>query len=125
MAGRKNSLVKFQTITSGDMSQATLTSAVTNIEYLDNIGIQLNWTGTPTGTFSVEISMDYSQDQLGNVTNAGNWIAVTLSPAITASGSADQAYIDLNQLSAPWIRTKYTKTSSTGTLNAFICGKMI
>lgn len=124
MSGKRNSLLKYQTISSGDMS-GNLTSAVTQIEYLDNIGIQLNFTGTPTGTFSVQVSIDYAQDSLGNVTNIGNWIAVTLSAAATASGSANQIYIDLNELSAPWIRCIYTRTSGSGTLNAFICGKML
>lgn len=125
MSGRKNRLVKFKTISSGDMSQATVTSSVTNIQGLDNIGIQLNFTGSPVGTFSIQVSMDYAQDNYGNVTDAGNWVGLTLSPNPAAEGSANQIYIDLNQLSSPWIRVKYTKTSGTGTLNAFIAGKMV
>jgi hypothetical protein len=101
-----------------------LTSAVTNIEFLDNIGVQFNFTGTPTGTFQVQVSADYSQDQQGNVLNAGNWIGL-LSVLPTASGSADSAYVDLNQLSAPWIRAIYTRTSGTGTLNAYIVAKQV
>lgn len=124
MSGRKNSLPKFQIITAGNMS-GNLMSSVTNIEYMDNIGIQLNFTGTPTGTFAVQVSIDYVQDAQGNVTNAGNWIALSLTPAPTAAGSANQIYIDINQLSAPWIRTIYTAGSSTGTLNAFVTAKMI
>ncbi len=125
MSGRKNALLKFQTITAGDMSLASITSQVTNIQFLDNIGVQLNFTGSPVGTFAVQISADHAQDAEGNVTVAGNWIALTLSPAPVASGSSNSIYIDMQQLSAPWIRVVYTKTSGTGTLNAFICAKMI
>lgn len=125
MSGRKNTLPKYQIITSGDMSQATVTSAVTNIEYMDNIGIQLNWTGTAVGTFAVQVSIDHAQDQNGNVSVAGNWIALTLSPSPAAAGASNQIYIDITQTSAPWIRVVYTKGSSTGTLNAFISGKML
>lgn len=107
------------------MSQASITSSVMNIQYHDNIGIQLNWTGSPTGTFAVQVSADHAQDQNGNVTVAGNWIAVTLDPAIAATGGADVAYIDLNQLSAPWMRVVYTKTSGTGTLNGFVTAKTV
>lgn len=126
MSGRKNNLRKFKNISSGDMSAASITSLVTNIQWLDNVGIQLNWTGTsPVGTVSVEVSADYEQDDQGNVTNAGNWVAITLSPTPSVSGNSGSIYLDLNQLSAPWIRTKYTKVSGIGTLNSFITGKQV
>lgn len=107
---------------------STITSSVSNIQNLDNIGIQLNFTGTPNGTFFVQVSADYAQQVMGGVavvTNAGNWITVTLPTTPVASGSANQIYIDLNQLSAPWIRVQYTNTSGTGTLNAFITAKSL
>lgn len=121
----KNTLLKFQTITSGAMSTASLTSLVTNIRNLDNIVVQLNFTGTPTGTFAVQVSADYAQDSLGNVTNTGNWVPLLLAPAPIASGAAGQIIISLVELPAPYIRVVYTKTSGTGTLNAFITGKAI
>lgn len=104
---------------------ANVTSAVTNIQFLDNIGVQFNFTGTPTGTFSVEISADYEQDTNGNVTNAGNWVSLVLSPIPAAAGAADSIYIDITQISAPWVRAKYTRTSGTGTLNGFITAKQV
>jgi hypothetical protein len=122
---RKNVLDNFQNIVNGDMSQASITSVVTQIKYLDNIGIGLNWTGTPTGTFAVQVSADYQQSSQGVVTNVGKWTPLTLSPAIAASGSADNAYIDITQTSAPFIRVVYTKTGGTGTLNSYIVGKEV
>ena|ERR1035437_779912 len=123
---RKGNLKRFKTIANGNMS-GSLISPVTAIEFMDNIGYQLNFTGSPVGNFQVQVSMDYDQDNNGNVLNAGNWIAVTLSNnsinAATSLGSP--IYIDLNQLSAPWIRVAYNYTSGSGTLNAFICGKMV
>lgn len=124
MAGRKSNLKRFQIISAGDMSQSSITSAVTNIEFMDNIGIQLNWTGSPSGTFAIQVSLDYDQDNNGNVINAGNWVSVTLTPTPDTSVSPP-IYIDMNQLSSPWIRVVYTKVSGTGTLNAFIAGKMV
>jgi len=123
--GRKDVLKIYQVITNGDMSQATLTSKVTGIQYMDNIPIQLNFTGTPTGTFAVQGSLDYSQDFQGNVTSVGNWVPLVLSPSPAATGAAGSILLDLNQLSFPWIRVVYTKTSGTGTLNAFVGGKML
>lgn len=125
MSSRKNNLLKFPIITAGDMSLSSLTSTVTNIQYLDNVCIQLNFTGTPTGTFEVQVSLDHAQDSNGNVTVAGNWTALTLDPSPSASGSGSTTFIDINQTSAPWIRVVYTKTSGTGTLNAFIGAKVL
>lgn len=125
MSGRKSNLRQYRTITDGNMGSATLTSLVTNIQRLDNIGIQINFAGTPTGTFDVQVSADYAQDEFGNVTNVGNWISLDLTPSPAASGSASQIYIDIAGLSAPWIRVKYTRTSGTGTLNTYVTGKML
>lgn len=122
---RKNTLLKFHNIIAGDMSAASITSAVTNIQFLDNIGVQFNFTGTPNGTFAVQVSADYAQDSNGNVQVAGNWIPVTLPSTPVAAGAAGQVYIDLNQLSSPWIRIVYTKVSGTGVLDGFITGKEI
>lgn len=131
---RKNNLLKFQTITAGDMSAASITSAVTNIQFLDNIGLQLNFSGSPVGLFQVQISADYAQDNEGNVQDPGNWVPMVLtylvgstfvSATTVPTSSGSPIALDLNQLSFPWIRVVYTKTSGTGTLNAFITCKMV
>ena len=124
MSGRKSKLPKYQIVTNGDMSQAQIISDVTNVELLDAIGIQLNWSGAPVGTFEIQISSDYEKDSQGNVINAGNWIPLDFSPAAeTVLGSP--IFVDIAITAAPWIRTVYTRTSGSGTLNAFITAKMI
>lgn len=131
---KKSNLPVFQTVTAGDMSTASITSAVTNIQILDDIGVQLNWTGSPVGNFRVQISADHAQDINGNVTVAGNWTPLTLTywdgaawatsvDIPTSLGSP--IYFDMALLSAPWIRVLYTKTSGTGTLSAFITAKVL
>jgi hypothetical protein len=126
MSGRKSNLKRFKTITSGDMS-GSLTSAITAIEFMDNIGYQISFSGAPVGNFQVQVSMDYDQDINGNVIHAGEWIAIPLSNGSidvpTSLGSP--IYIDLNQLTAPWIKLVYTRTSGSGTCNTFISGKMV
>jgi hypothetical protein len=101
----------------------SITSDPVEIKNQDNIGIQLHWTGAPVGAFDIEISSNYREDMEGNVQNAGNWVTLPLSPAITASGSADDAYIDLNQMSAMYMRIVYTRTSGTGSLDAYVVAK--
>lgn len=125
---RKSNLKRYKMVTAGDMSTASITSPVTNIEWLDNIGVQLNWTGSPVGNFQVQVSMDYDQDINGNVINAGNWVAILLQPANSVNAPTSLGspiYIDLNQLSAPWIRVVYARTSGSGSLNAFITAKVV
>ena len=117
-----NLLAPFKILKAVSMG-ANITSDAVEVKLQDNVGVQLNWIGTPTGVFSVEVSMDYNEDINGNITNQGNWISLPLSPPIAASGAADVAYIDLNQLSASYIRVKYTRTSGTGTLDCFVTAK--
>ncbi len=109
MSGRKNFLAPFDIFTA-DAMVGTLTSPPTNIQHLDDIGIQLVWTGNGEGTFDIQVSATYEQDTNGNVTNPGTWTSLTLSPSITAAGTPDSAYIDITQHSAPWIRTVFTDT---------------
>lgn len=120
----KNFLPPNLIVDDGDMTQATITSDVTDIRYLDNISIQCIFTGTPTGSFALEGSLDYYKIN-GAVQNTGTWTPITLSSTPAASGSAGNILLDLNQLSFPYIRIVYTKTSGTGTLNVYISGKAI
>jgi hypothetical protein len=109
-----------------NVSMATsFTSAAVKIEYQDNVGFQLDWTGTPVGTFSFQISSNHTQDYLGNSVNAGNWITLPVTPAITATGTANDAYVDLNQMSAFYTRFVYTATSGTGVLQGLVVAKGI
>jgi hypothetical protein len=125
MSARKNVLAPHNIITAGSMSGA-LTSDATSIQYMDNICIELVWTGTPTGTFSIEGSLTYQTNSVGTgVSNAGTWVPITLTPPPAATGSAGSILLDLNQLSFPYIRVKYSPTSGSGTLTATIGGKQL
>ena len=131
---RKNVLTQYQIITNASMS-STVTSAVTNIQFLDNIGLQLNWTGSPTGNFAAQVSADYAIDIVTNtILSSGNWApillnywngsSVTTAPSIPASVGSP-IYLDLNQLSAPYIRVVFTSSSGSGTANGYITSKAL
>jgi len=113
MSGRKSQLPPYPVISAGDMSM-NITGPVTNIQYLDNVGLQLVFTGTPTGTFFVDLSLDQT-----------NWTPITFSASPVASGSAGNIYLDMNQLSAPYIRVRYVASSGAGSLNAMITSKQV
>lgn len=126
--GRKSNLKQYHSVTNGSMA-ANITSPVSSIEFLDNIGAQFNWTGSPVGYFQVQVSADYNQDQNGNVINAGNWTPIYFADTRIAGTNipttlGSPIFVDLNQLSAPYIRIVYTRTSGSGTLNAYICAKV-
>ena len=113
MSGRKNVLKTYTVINAQSMTgTTTITGTAVNVQFLDNIGIQLKWTGTPSGTFLIEGSND-------NTT----YRALDFGSAIEATGSASDHLISVNQFPFPWIRVKYTNSSSTGSLTATISGK--
>lgn len=113
----------FPVITNASMA-TSVTSAVTIIQNLSQIGYDISWSGTPTGTFSVQVSNTYTQNGAGVVSNAGNWTTLTLSSPTAAAGSSGNGYIDIDAISAFAIRLVYTAASGSGTLNATICGKV-
>lgn len=119
-----NLLLPVHVVTAGNMA-SNITSKVVEIKQQDNIGIQLHWTGAPSGAFDVQISSNHSEDSFGNVINAGNWISLVLDPVIIAAGTPDDAYIDLNQMSAMYVRVIYNRSSGSGTLDGYVVAKGI
>ena len=125
MASHKR-LKKFQLFTAGVQSgTATITSKVIEIQYLDNVFLQLNSAGTASGAFDVQVSSDHVEDMEGNVVVAGNWISLVLSPSPVLVGASLNIGIDLNQLGASYLRVQYTNTSGTGVVDGFVSGKML
>lgn len=96
---------------------ASITSDAVLLEFEDNPDIQVVWTGTPTGTLAVQVSLD--------PTNLG-WQTVTFSPAPDQpTGSSGSDYFSINQTGAAYIRLVYTRVSGTGTLSAKIAAKSV
>ena len=110
---RKSTSHSFPVITAGDMS-GSLTSTVTNVAYTDNVGYHCVWTGTPTGTITVEATIDGT-----------NWDSLTLSPTISLTGASGSTLISLNQLPYESVRMKYNRSSGTGTINVVVMTKTI
>jgi hypothetical protein len=119
--GSKRVLPSFQIVNgpnpksvSGAMTgAAVITSNPTNIENLDNIGLQISWTGAPVGNLSINCSID-----------GINYLPLTFGPPITQPAGAPGGFlVNLTELPYPWIQLQYTNISGTGTLSAFICGK--
>lgn len=121
MGSSKNVLRVWNGIANSDMSAASITSDPTNVLFMDNVQVQLNYTGTPTGTFQVQVSSDYDP----TTATAGNWVPIPFGSTISATGAADQIILDMNQLPAPWVRVVYTRSSGSGTLNMYLTAKEV
>lgn len=123
----KNSLKVYKLTNAADASVTIVTKA-TGIQYLDNVIFQANFTGTPVGTLTVEVSLDYNQDAEGNVLATGHWVTVQLTPGTDASlavSGANSYVFNITQLGAPWVRLRYTAASGTGTMTAYISAKAV
>lgn len=111
-------LLPLSIITNGAMT-GNLVSTVVPIQFQDNIGLQLAWTGSPVGTFSVEVSLDQvTWATLPTAFFSGSTYPV---PGTTSS----PAWLQLNQCPAAYLRVVYNFTSGSGTLNVLACAKGI
>ena len=97
-------------VLNGGMSSTnTIYSQIVDISKMDNQGLEVTYTGTPTGVFSVMVS------------NSGiNFYALTYSPALAQpSGSAGGYAVNNNQLPFKYMMLQYTNTSGTGVLTVY------
>lgn len=110
----KSVIKPYLVLSAGDMS-GSLTTLATNISSSDNIGYQVDFTGVPNGTFSVE----------GTI-NGTTWQGLTLTPAApVAAGAAGGFVVNLNQVPYEQIRLVYTRTSGTGSLTVWAMSKRL
>ncbi len=121
----KKVLTRYQSMTNGNMA-GSLTSEVTNIQFLDNVSIQINMSSADAaGAVHVQGSVDHLEDANGNVSNAGTFITIPSLSTTLVAGAPDNILIDVNQASYPYIQVIFTRTGGTGTMNVFISGKEI
>ena len=82
-------------IVNGDMS-APIVSLVTIISNISMMSYAYSWTGTsPSGTISVEVSDDYTQNGDGSIRNPGTWNTLPLAPAASVSGNTGFGFVDI------------------------------
>lgn len=105
---------------------ASFSSSPIRIFYQDNVAIQLDCTTSDAvGTFAAEVSVDYQENFPDGMAQNGNWVALPLPSTPTLAGANQVIILNLNQLSMPYIRISYTRTSGSGTVNGFIVGKVL
>lgn len=113
----------YRVITNGDMS-GDITSSVTIISNISLGSYIASWSGaTPIGTLTVEVSNDYSVNADGSVKNPGTWV-VFPSATGAVSGNTGTGAFDVADNGFYAMRLKYTRTSGTGTMQAYFAGKV-
>lgn len=103
------------------VNNVSMTTSITSdsipCQWKDNVGIQVVWTGTPTGTIDIQVSMD--PDNLG-------WQSVPFDPTPDQpAGSSGSDWYEINQTPAGYVRLVYTASSGTGTMKAKISAKSV
>lgn len=99
---------------SGTMSSTnTIYTNILDVSRMDNLGLEVTWTGTPTGTIQI----------MGS--NSGiNFYALTFNPALTQpAGSGGGYLIDLNQFPFKFLMVQYTNSSGSGVITTYYQGK--
>lgn len=96
-------------------STNTIYTNIVDTTIKDNLGIELTWTGTPTGTITVMCS------------NSGSaFYSLTFSPPLAQpAGSADGYLISLTQVPFKYIFVQYVNASGSGSLTAWLQTKDI
>lgn len=88
----------------------TIYSQIIDVSRMDNIGLEINWTGTPTGTISINVSD--SGINFYPLTSFNNTLP---QPA----GSAGGYPVTLTMLPFKYLMLKYINISGTGVLNVY------
>lgn len=108
---------------------ASITSSPTNINRLPGLSYDIIWTGSPVGTFQVQVSNTYSQNPDGTVHNAGNWNTLPTASFTgtypVPAGSGGNGFLDVVGTEAAWCRLVYTRTSGTGALTVVPAAKVL
>ncbi len=101
------------TATGAMASTNVIYSNIIDLTLFDNNGLEVTWTGTPTGVIEVFASV-----------SGATFYALTFSPVLAQpAGSASGYLIDLNQFPFRYSYVKYTNASGSGALTAWTCGK--
>ena len=119
----------YNPLINGTSMASTITSAPTYLKGLSSFGYDVTWTGTPTGTFQVQVSNTYAQSPVGDVLNAGSWTILPSADFVgtypVPSGSAGNGFIDVVGTSAAFARLVYVAVSGSGNLTAVIAGRVL
>ena len=101
------------TVAGAMASTNTVYTQAVDVHTLDNMGLELTWTGTPTGTIQI----------LGSASGI-NYYPLTFVPTLTQPAGAAGGYlVNLNQFPWQYLVVEYTNASGSGSLTAYLTSK--
>lgn len=109
-------------------SGATSTSTPVHIMYSDLVSIQVAWTGTTHGVFSVKVSNTATVSTTGAI-SGGTWSTLDVTKyEVTGAypapgGSSGDGVIQFINLAFAFIELIFTRTDGTGTITASLTAK--
>lgn len=90
-------------------STNTIYSNIIEVSRMDNIGLDIDWTSTAVGTFSILVS-----------STGLKFHTLTFSPVLAQpAGSAGGMAISINQIPFKYMYLKYVNASGSGVLTAY------
>lgn len=109
--------IKSYTLLDAVSLSSSIASAAEDVQFLDNIGLNIDWTGNPTGTITIEGS---------NSTTASTFKSLTFDPVLTQPAGTSGGYlVNLNQFPWSYVRVAYARSSGTGTLTVTLAAKSV
>lgn len=118
---KKDPLFPYLVLDNGDLSQATLTTDPTAVNYQDNIVYQvIVRSGDAIGTVNIETSTNYN----AQTRDAGTWVSLGSAYQSDINGVGSGIF-DLNQLGPCYARLVYTRASGSGVLDVYVSGKQV
>ena len=118
---RKNVALPFKTFDAQSLA-TNATSAITDVSYLDNVGIILNWTGT---ALSGQITVEVANPQIDAKEADYVWTTLDFGSNIIISGASGTHLLTINQLPFTKIRLQYASNAGTGNLTASVAIKQV
>lgn len=116
-------------IINGVSMASSITGPATVIQRLPGVSYDISWTGSPVGTFSVQVSNTVVLGPNGSVIQAGNWYNLPAAALVGSlpvpSGSSGNGFIDVIGTEAYAVRLVYTATSGSGNLTAVVAAKVL
>lgn len=99
------------------LATGTQTGPVINIEDVTDCAIQLNWTGTPTGTLTLEVCIVPTKG------GTSQWTTLSGITLTSPAGAPGVQMISLTGIQFPQIRWSYAATSGTGVMSTWVHAK--
>lgn len=113
-------------LTNAQSMGATFNSAVVRVINADIMAFQINYTGSPVGTLSIQASVDYDEN-----TATGNWVDMYLTingvggTTLAIPDATSPILYDIYATAAPYLRVRYVRTSGSGTANIYYSARRL